>query len=288
MFSLPMRTSRYNIVYAWDREGQSNIVEIAQKDVDVNHLKWLDIDTFLSEFEAWKSADLQQKSSLYASLRNMHQAVGINKASTVFWADEEMLAFGNYVSRVKESQQKTKVAITAARPVAQPDYSIDIRSSETLDHQESIVRDVPLVVPKEKKLKKERKIPKGWVQKPLVVPWKSESNWEEKIDFSAEQKSLQNILQEVEKSSKLEYFSKFWNSKYRWESIDAIDYALQEQNDTEFYVYDKPKDGERLVYRTNAQNSIIDIVKVKMNNEVTVIKWSLFKPTYIPIILGTK
>lgn len=287
MFSLPMRTSRYNIVYAWDREGQSNIVEIAKKEVNIINLKSLNIDVFLSKFEAWKSADLEQKQSLFASLREMHQAVGINKASTVFWADEEMLAFGDYVAQVKNLQQKTRVAILWVEPIGTLG-DLQIKDEESLVSWESLVPVVPIVAPKKRRIRIWQRVKHDWNHKNLSHSPRPESGPEEKIDFSAEQKSLQNILQEVEKSSKLEYFSKFWNSKYRWESIDAIDYALQEQNDTEFYVYDKPKDGERLVYRTDAQNSIIDIVKVKMNNEVTVIKWSLFKPTYIPIILGTK
>lgn len=269
MFSLSRRTFQHNIVYAWDKEGQSNIVEITKKWVDANHLKWLNMDIFLSKFEAWKDADSEWKQSLFAALREMHQAVGINKASTVFWADEEMLAFGNYVSKVKELEQKTQREIEKAKP----GNSQVIRPSESLDpRSESVVQDTPRVVPKKRRIRIKKRVKHDWKHKNLSHSPKPESGPEKNIDFSKENKLIQSIIELAKKNDSIFII----NNKVK-------EYVVSKQPDGEYHVYDIRKNNSNIIYRTDINKNVIWILDVNNENKQNMIKWTEFQAQYFPI-----
>ena len=67
---------------AWDKEGQSSIVELAKDTTNKRLPSNFPIDAFLTKYQEWNRAlriSGSDTTGLYASLRDMHQAAGINK-----------------------------------------------------------------------------------------------------------------------------------------------------------------------------------------------------------------
>jgi hypothetical protein len=92
---------------SFDKEWQPNIVEVAkgQKNLPAG----FPVEKFLEQYRLWKqamkSSDPEEKNSmtsLYADLREMHQAAGLNKwTGSVFASNEEMEIFGEFLEWLK-------------------------------------------------------------------------------------------------------------------------------------------------------------------------------------------
>jgi hypothetical protein len=93
-------------------------VEIVKNSPEKTSLANLNIDAFLTKFDAWKKSESPERQRLYAELRDMHQSAGINRASVAFWADEEMLAFWGYVAKVKDLKVSAIANVAAVKPAS--------------------------------------------------------------------------------------------------------------------------------------------------------------------------
>jgi hypothetical protein len=103
---------------SFDKQGQPDIAQVAKQSISLP--TGFPKGKFLELFEEWKLAhnnsDLtnggNDRNKYFAQLRDMHQQYGIN-AGSILWADEEMLAFGEYVRKAQIITDNTRGAIIA-------------------------------------------------------------------------------------------------------------------------------------------------------------------------------
>ncbi|NDK19959.1 hypothetical protein GW819_03900 [Candidatus Gracilibacteria bacterium] len=90
-----------------------------------------------------------------------------------------------------------------------------------------------------------------------VIP---EIKEEQEIDFSSEQIITNKAIAEAKKGININ------GSFYSSGDINNIDYALIKQPNNEFYLWDKPLNGVRSIFRLNADHKIIGLYTVSSNN----------------------
>jgi hypothetical protein len=136
------------LAISFDKAGNPDIVTLAKSNDTTKLPVNFPIDIFINKYKEWKAsfastAGKDETNHLYAILRDMHQAAGINKGNTVWNADAEMDAFAAYVMAVKTARTTVATAATAAKPVAIPAISID----STVPAPVSTASSVPMVTP---------------------------------------------------------------------------------------------------------------------------------------------
>jgi hypothetical protein len=117
-----------SVFYAWDKEGQPSIVELAKDTTNKKLPANFPIDKFLALYKEWEAAKKnfdpneghrsRDSGHIFALLRDMHQEAGINKNPNFINLDPEsdMRLFAEYVQKVKSARASTAVAVAAAAP----------------------------------------------------------------------------------------------------------------------------------------------------------------------------
>jgi hypothetical protein len=103
-----------------------------------------------------------------------------------------------------------------------------------------------------------------------------------KIDFAAEQKRALAAIGHAQEKSMIESLS--WNgSFYNGSAPKLIDYAVVKQPDGELYVFDKPNQDSRTVFRMNTKNEVISSIQVDAKWAISNAKWAPMKNvSYMP------
>lgn len=103
-----------------------------------------------------------------------------------------------------------------------------------------------------------------------------------KIDFSVEQKRASEIMELAKKPSMIQRMNGNGNF-YNGSAPLLIEYALIKQGDGELYVFDKPNQGSRTVFRLNSKNEVIGSTQVNSDGTSTSPKWAPMKNiSYMP------
>jgi peptidoglycan hydrolase-like protein with peptidoglycan-binding domain len=117
---------------------------------------------------------------------------------------------------------------------------------------------------------------------PEAIPQKA-------IDMSAEYGNIQRIAKNARKNSPIQVLQPV-GTIFSWESLVKIDYAIVRQtSDRDSYVFDKPENGIRTVYRLDEKNTILAIVKVSQDwKSNSLIWWTQFTAPYMPTFIHPK
>lgn len=89
-----------------------------------------------------------------------------------------------------------------------------------------------------------------------------------KIDFAVEQKRVVEIMELAKKASMIQRMNGNGNF-YNGSAPLLIEYALIKQGDGELYVFDKPNQGSRAVFRINSKNEVIGSIQVNSDGTST-------------------
>lgn len=94
------------------------------------------------------------------------------------------------------------------------------------------------------------------------------------IDFITDQINADKAILEAKKWVDIN------GSFYSSGDINNIDYALIKQSDGEFYLWDKPVNGARSIYRLNTDYKVIGVYTVSLNNRLLDGRWEYVEYDY--------
>ena len=116
--------------------------------------------------------------------------------------------------------------------------------------------------------------------------WRSTENrastLDAKVDFTIEQNKANIAIWLAKEKSMIERLS--WNGNfYNGSSPKLITYAIVRQIDGESYVFDKPNQDSRIVWRLNTKNEVIGSIQIDSKWAITNVQWAPMKNVvYMP------
>ncbi len=180
---------------------------------------------------------------------------------------------------VKKAQQAAAAAVVAASSVALPTAAAPVASTPSATVVASS-RSLPAPIAK----------PAVATTPEAVAAVEAVRRAKEKsLDWANEIISTNRILVALEQGTDEDTINSSSGSSYRYKkgSNTEIDYAQVIQSGKERYLFDKPENAARIVYRYG-DNKMLGSLSVESNGKITPLKWEKFEAPYMPTPIFTK